>query len=279
MDQIKSKQAIEAAGIVRARASALRPRIGLVLGTGLGGIADRCADSLVFSYRDLPGFPASQVSGHRSQLVIGYLESCPVAILQGRVHYYERGDARAMQAPLETLAHLGIEILLLTNSAGSLRTELGPGWPVAIADHINWSGRNPLIGDRSDQRFVNMVDAYDPGLRHALKAAARAEGFDLNEGVYAWYSGPSFETPAEIRMAQAMGADLVGMSTVPEVILARRLGLKVAALSMVTNYGAGLVSGEAISHDQTKAVAQEGSERMTRLIERFLTRPELEPRA
>jgi purine-nucleoside phosphorylase len=141
---------------------------------------------------------------------------------------------------------------------------------VAISDHINLTGLNPLIGDPSDARFVNMVDAYDPGMRRALGRAAARLGEELAEGVYAWYSGPSFETPAEIRMARLLGADLVGMSTVPEVILARRLGLTVAALGMVTNHGAGLIPDEEISHAQTKRVAREGAARMQALIEQWI---------
>lgn len=274
--QFFSSQSGQAADFIRQGIGTRTPTVGLILGTGLGGIADGCAEAISIPYADIPNFPAGAVSGHSGRLVIGALKNRQVAVLQGRVHYYEQGDAAAMRVPLEALARLGVTAVLLTNSAGSLQENLKPGWPVVIADHINWSGKNPLIGDPSDQRFVNMVDAYDPQLRIALKEAAKRVDIELVEGVYAWYSGPSFETPAEIRMAQRLGADLVGMSTVPEVILARRLGLRVAALSMVTNYGAGLVAGEVISHDQTKTVALQVVQRMTSLIEGFLCHPALE---
>ena len=260
----------EAAAAIRARAGDEPVEVGVVLGTGLGPLADEAEDAVAFAFRDIPHFPAGGVSGHAGRLVVGRIGGRRVALLQGRVHYYEAGDAGAMRVPLETVALLGAPIVLLTNSAGSLVQGFAPASVVALSDHINWQGPNPLIGDGSDARFVNMVDAYDPLLRAALRRAATACGFDLPEGVYAWFSGPSFETPAEIRAARVLGADLVGMSTVPEVIIARRLGLRVAALAMVTNYGAGLSLGEAISHDQTKAVALQGAGRMRALVTRFL---------
>jgi purine-nucleoside phosphorylase len=265
-----SGAAVEA---IRRRAGHEAVSTGLVLGTGLGSLADEAADAVAIPYADIPNFPAAGVTGHAARLVIGRLGGQRVAIFQGRVHYYEAGDPAAMRVPLEALALLGGSTVLLTNSSGSLDPAIPPGSLIALSDHINWLGLNPLIGDPSDNRFVNMVDAYDPSLRAALAAAARAAGFSLPEGVYAWYSGPSFETPAEIRAARILGADLVGMSTVPEVILARRLGLRVVAVSMVTNYGAGMSQRETISHAQTKAVALQGAGRMKDLIHRFLAGP------
>jgi purine-nucleoside phosphorylase len=265
------------AATARAAADAIRghvgtepPALALVLGTGLGPLVDGLEGAVAVDYGLIPGFPKSGVTGHAGRLVAGRLEGRRVVMLQGRSHYYESGDPAAMRVPLEALALIGVETLILTNSCGSLRSEIAPGSPVILSDHINWTGLNPLIGDPSDTRFVNLVDAYDPALRRALKRAGEEIGLSLAEGVYAWYSGPSFETPAEIRMARMMGADLVGMSTVPEVILARRLGLRVAALAMATNYGAGIDPGETISHAQTKAVALEGAGRMRAVITAFV---------
>lgn len=263
-------QSQAAAAVVRGHAGDAPVEIGLILGTGLGPIADEVEAATAIPYASIPHFPASGVTGHAGRLVIGRLAGRRVAIFQGRSHYYEHGDPNAMRVPLETLALLGAPMVLLTNASGSLRPETGPADLVALSDHINWLGLNPLIGDPTDHRFVGMVDAYDPALRLTLQAAARQIGYTLREGVYAWYSGPSFETPAEIRAARIMGADLVGMSTVPEVILARRLALRVAAVSMVTNFGAGMDERETISHAQTKAVAAQGSARMIALVRAFL---------
>ena len=260
-----------AAAFVRSRVGPEPIKVALVLGTGLGPLADEVLSAVTLPFSEIPHFPVSGVTGHAGKLVIGNLAGQRVAILQGRVHYYERGDAGAMRIPLETFALLGAGTVVLTNSAGVLRPDYVPPTLVVMSDHINWTGLNPLIGDPSDARFVNMVDAYDPGLRAKLQQVAAAEGFPLPEGVYAWYSGPSFETPAEIRMARLMGADLVGMSTVPEVILARRLGLRVAAISMATNFGAGMDEREVISHAQTKTMALQGAGRMKSLIRGFLS--------
>jgi purine-nucleoside phosphorylase len=192
-----------------------------------------------------------------------------VAVFGGRAHYYESGRADAMRLPLEVLRALGAEALLLTNAAGSVNPAILPGDLMLLSDHIAFTGLNPLIGEPTDARFVPMTEAHDPGLRAALRAAAAAEGVALPEGVYAWFSGPSFETPAEIRAIRTLGADAVGMSTVPEVILARFLGLRVAAVSTVTNMAAGL-SDEAISHEHTKAMAPLGAAKLDRVLRRFL---------
>ena len=192
-----------------------------------------------------------------------------MAVLGGRAHYYEQGDAGVMRAPLEALKAIGAERLILTNAAGSFRPDIPPGELMLIADHLNVAGINPLIGEPTDARFVNMTDAYDPELRRGLAAAAAAEGVALAEGVYAWYSGPSFETPAEIRALKLLGADAVGMSTVPEVILARFLGLRVAAISTITNMAAGM-SAEVLSHEHTKAMAPLGAAKLERVLRRYL---------
>jgi purine-nucleoside phosphorylase len=260
--------AAELAELIRARAGAAPVGLGLILGSGLGHLAE-AVSGVAVPYDELPGFPAAGVSGHNPKLVIGELEGHRVAVFGGRAHYYERGDAAAMRLPLEVLKALGGEALILTNAAGSLRPDVPPGELMLLSDHINFSGRNPLIGEPTDARFVPMTDAHDPGLRAALKAAAAAEGVALAEGVYAWYSGPSFETPAEIRAIRTLGADAVGMSTVPEVILARFLGLRVAAVSTITNMAAGL-SDEKISHEHTKAMAPLGAAKLERVLRAYL---------
>lgn len=257
---------------LRDRGLSSLPPIGIVLGSGLGALADEAEYALSVPYEDIPGFPVPTVSGHAGRLVVGDLEGRRVALFQGRGHYYERGDPRAMAVAIACFKQLGGETLFLTNAAGGLREEWRPPSLVAIADHINYAGVNPLIGLATDARFVPMVDAYDPLLREQLRAAARGAGIDLQEGVYMWFSGPSFETPAEIRAAKALGVDLVGMSTVPEVILARLLGLKCLAVSVVTNFGAGLKGGNP-SHEETKELALAGSANFKRLVRAFLTAP------
>lgn len=241
----------------------------LVLGSGLGGLVDELEDAVRIPYGDLPGFPVSGVSGHAGQVVAGRFGGVPVLMLAGRAHYYEHGNAAAMRPVLETLAGIGVTKLLLTNAAGSLRPEMGPGSVMLITDHINFSGSNPLFGEPTDRRFVGLTEAYDAGIRAALKAAAAATGTPLHEGVYMWFSGPSFETPAEIRMARIVGADAVGMSTVPEVILARFLGLRVAACSVITNLAAGM-TGQELSHQETKDMAPLGGTRLAAILRRAI---------
>jgi len=241
----------------------------IVLGTGLSDLAGSLSEAVAISYADLPGFPQPGVSGHAGRLVVGRSHGRRIAFLQGRAHYYESGDPRAMAGALECLSALGCGALVLTAASGSLRADLPPGGLMLVTDHINWSGLNPLIGVTSDDRFVPMIDAYDPGLRARFRAAAVRTGMTLPEGVYMWFSGPSFETPAEIRMAGLLGADAVGMSVAPEVILARRLGLRVGAVSLITNYGAGYQGG-APTHDQTKQVAATGAQSLALLLDSFI---------
>ncbi|MBY5696056.1 purine-nucleoside phosphorylase [Rhizobium leguminosarum] len=243
----------------------IKPRHGIVLGSGLGSLVGALDGAVRVPYRDLPGFPVSAVSGHAGEVVAGRLGGVPVVMLSGRVHYYEKGDANAMRLPIEVLKALGVEALILTNSAGSLRDDLPPGSVMQITDHINYSGMNPLIGEESDHRFVGMTNAYDAGLAAAMQRAAAKLKIELAQGVYMWFSGPSFETPAEIRMARILGADAVGMSTVPEVIIARMLGLRVAAASVITNYGAGMTGNE-LSHEETKDMAPIGGARLAAIL-------------
>ncbi len=245
------------------------PKLALILGSGLGDLVAKLEQSVEIPFGDLPDFPESGVSGHSGKLVAGRFCGTPVIMLSGRVHYYEQGDAAAMRLPLKVLKEIGVETVILTNSAGSLNSDMPPGSVMAIEDHINYSGRDPLIGEPSDERFVPMVDAYDPQLGDALRAAAKKAGVELHHGVYIWFSGPSFETPAEIRVAKILGADAVGMSTVPEVILCRFLGLKVAAFSIITNYGAGLSGGDP-SHGETKEMAPLGGKKLAMVLERYL---------
>lgn len=254
--------------LIQSRAGAEPVKLGLILGSGLGHLAETVS-GVAIDYADLPGFPHAGVSGHYPKLVIGDLEGVRVAVFGGRAHYYESGDPAVMRLPLEVLSGLGAEALIATNAAGSLRPDIRPGDVMLLSDHINFSGLNPLIGEPTDRRFVPMTDAHDPRLRTRLKAAAEAEGIALPEGVYAWYSGPSFETPAEIRAIRILGADAVGMSTVPEIILARFLGLNAAAISTITNMAAGL-SDEKISHEHTKAMAPLGAAKLERLIRKML---------
>lgn len=256
------------AALIRDRAGEAAPEYGLILGSGLGHLAAR-VEGVAIPYSDLPGFPHAGVSGHVPQLVIGQLEGRRVAVFGGRAHYYEKGQADVMRLPLEVLAALGCQRLILTNAAGSLRPDIPPGGLMLLSDHIAFAGTNPLIGEPTDARFVPLTDAHDVQMRAALTEAALAEGIELPEGVYCWFSGPSFETPAEIRAARVLGADAVGMSTVPEIILSRFLGLRCAAISVVTNMGAGL-SDEAISHDHTKAMAPLGAAKLEQVLRRFL---------
>jgi purine-nucleoside phosphorylase len=258
-----------ALALLAAKLGGLSPRHGIVLGSGLGSFADALTDVVRTAYHDLPGFPVSAVSGHAGEVVAGRLGGVPVILLSGRVHFYEKGDATAMRLPIEVLQGLGVETLVLTNSAGSLRDDLAPGSVMQITDHINYSGMNPLIGEDSDRRFVGMTNAYDSDLADAMRTAAVKAGIPMSQGVYMWFSGPSFETPAEIRMARILGADAVGMSTVPEVIIARMLGLRVAAASVITNYGAGMTGAE-LSHEETKDMAPIGGARLAAILKEMI---------
>ncbi len=263
-----SRNADALAEAIRARAGDAPVSVGLILGSGLGHIAAAVRGTAI-PYADLPGFPHSGVSGHNPVLAIGDLEGARVAVFGAREHYYENGRSDAMRLPMTVLRALGADRLIVTNAAGSMVPANPPGSLMLLSDHINFSGLNPLIGEPTDARFVPMTDAHDTGIRTGLRAAAAVEQVDLAEGVYAWYSGPSFETPAEIRAIRGMGADAVGMSTVPEIILARFLGLRVAAVSVITNMAAGM-SDEKISHEHTKAMAPIGAAKLERVIRRYL---------
>jgi purine-nucleoside phosphorylase len=253
---------------VQSRAGTEPVKLGLILGSGLGHLA-HAVEGVAIPYAALPGFPHVGVSGHNPNLHIGKLEGVRVAVFGAREHYYENGNPAAMRPALELLKALGANHLIATNAAGSLRADIQPGDLMLLNDHINFSGLNPLIGEKTDARFVPMTTAHDPEMRAALRAAANAVGVALPEGVYTWYSGPSFETPAEIRAIKILGGDAVGMSTVPEVILARFLGLKVAAISTITNMAAGM-SDENISHEHTKAMAPLGAAKLEKVLRAYL---------
>jgi len=249
-----------------------QPRVGVVLGSGLGAVADAVAGRTVIDYADLPGFPRPTVAGHGGRAVVGKVGDVPVAVLQGRAHVYEGGDPEVIRTPIRALRAAGAEILVLTNAAGSLRAEIGPGQLMLITDHINLSGMNVLAGPNDDEigpRFPSLRDAYDPELRERLRAAADELGTPLSEGIYLAVSGPTFETPAEIRAFAKLGADAVGMSTVHETAVARHAGLRVAAVSAITNLAEGM-NPEPLSHEQTLRDAQKAADALAPLLVRFL---------
>jgi xanthosine phosphorylase len=261
----QTRDALEA---IRAAAPDAAPEVGIVLGSGLGGLADAVEDAIAIPYAELRGFPQPSVEGHEGCLVLGRLSGVPVACLQGRVHLYEGAPAATVNAPVRTLKALGCEILVLTNASGSLKPELAPGTLVAISDHINLLGQNPLAGPNDatvGPRFPDMSAVYDCGLRELAQKAAKRLRIPLASGVYLATLGPSFETPAEIRAFGALGADLVGMSTVPEAISARHAGMRVLGISIVTNFAAGLGAGP-LSHEETLARAAEAGDGLKRLL-------------
>jgi len=253
---------------------AFRPHVGVILGSGLGAVADAVEDPQIISYADLPGFPRPTVAGHAGQVVQGHVAGVPVAILQGRAHLYEGGPVEEIRTPVRWLKAQGAEIVVLTNAAGSLRPEVGPGSLMAITDHINLTGTNVLIGPNDDSvgpRFPAMGRAYDPALLAQLRAAAAQLGVALAEGVYTGWSGPAFETAAEIRAIRILGGDAVGMSTVHETVVARHCGLRVVAISAITNLAEGM-SEVPLSHEQTLADAARAAEDLVRLLVAFIPR-------
>jgi xanthosine phosphorylase len=261
-----------AADVLRERAPGFAPRLGIVLGSGLGGLADELADPVAIPYAEIPGFPPSTVAGHAGRFVLGTLEGVPVACMQGRFHLYEGHAPTVIKLPIRTFAALGVEALLLTNAAGSLRADVGPGSLMLITDHINAMWTNPLVGPNDEEwgeRFVGLEDAYDPGLLARLRELAAGLGIRLAEGVYCALLGPLFETPAEIRAYRVLGADAVGMSTVPEVIVARHAGIPVAAISAITNLAVGL-SAAPVDHEQTLRGAELAAADLVRLVRAFV---------
>jgi purine-nucleoside phosphorylase len=250
------------------------PEVAVVLGSGLGGFASSLAEAVVIHYGEIPHFPCSTAIGHAGQLVIGKLDGVTVAAMQGRVHQYEGYNAREAAFPIRVLGRLGVRTLVLTNAAGGINPAYSQGALVLIGDHLNLQGANPLTGpndDRFGPRFPGMSEAYSPELRHIARQAAAGLGITLPEGVYAALAGPSYETPAEIRYLRAIGADLVGMSTVPEVIVARHMGIRVLAFSCVTNMAAGMSNGE-ISHEEVLETGERVSKTFLALLTAVLPR-------
>ena len=271
-------QANQAANFLRARLGNLAPQIGIVLGSGLGAVADAVEDPILVPYAEIPHFPQSTVEGHSGRIVAGRIAGVPVIVMQGRVHFYEGYTPQQVTFPMRVLGRLGLNTVILTNASGGIRAGYTVGQLVLLSDHINLLGFNPLVGPNEPRfgdgkqtglRFFDMTEAYSIELRNLAKAAAAAEGFQLEEGVYLADSGPSFETPAEIRAFRTWGADLVGMSTVPETIVARHMGIRVLGISCVTNLAAG-ISPTQLSHAEVFEAGSKAQHRLAGLLKRLL---------
>ena len=248
------------------------PRLGIVLGSGWAPLADAMDVHATIPYSDIPGFPVVGVEGHAGRLLFGNLHGCDVVVLCGRKHFYEQRDHHHMNLPVAVLKELGCETLLLTNASGAVNPEITVGSIAMISDHINLASVSPLSDEPYfDDLFVDLTDAYDPSLRAMFRDAAKQADIVLPEGVYACFAGPHYETPAEIRMAAGMGADLVGMSTVAETILARRLGMRVVALSIATNAAAGM-SDEPLLHEAVQEKAVSARDNAMLLLKHFISR-------
>jgi purine-nucleoside phosphorylase len=270
----------EAAEFLQGSLGQLSPRIGIVLGSGLGAVADAVADAVTVPYQEIPHFPQSTVIGHAGQIVAGHLGGVPVVVMQGRVHFYEGYKPEEVTFPMRVLGALGLRAVVLTNAAGGIAEGERVGQFVLIADHINMMSWNPLVGANQPRfgyrpgaglRFFDMTEAYSKRLRALAHEAAEAEGAPMPEGVYLAVSGPSFETPAEIRAFRSMGATLVGMSTVPETIVARHMGLEVLGISCITNLAAGL-SETLLSHEDVFNTGRKVEHRLASLLGKLTPR-------
>jgi len=253
-------------------ATELEPRVGVVLGSGLGGLADELVDRVEVPYGEIPGWPASTAVGHAGVLVLGTVDGVAVAALKGRAHLYEGVSADRAVFGVRVLGRLGVRALVVTNAAGAINEGFRPGQLVLISDHVNLLATSPLVGPNDDAlgpRFPDMSEAYDRGLRARAREAAAVLGLELGEGVYGAWLGPQFETPAEIRFMRAIGCDLAGMSTVPEVIAARHLGIRCLGISVVTNMAAGVVEGR-LDHEAVLSVGAEAQPRLTELLRSLL---------
>ncbi|MFM1652799.1 purine-nucleoside phosphorylase [Brevibacillus sp. B_LB10_24] len=253
---------------------ASRPQVGLVLGSGLGVLADEIEDAVVIPYHEIPHFTKSTVEGHKGQLVIGRLEGKQVVAMQGRFHYYEGHDLSAVVFPIRVMKAIGVETILVTNAAGGINTSYRPGDLMLIADHLNLTFRNPLIGPNDESlgvRFPDMSEAYSKRLRALAKEVAGELGIHLQEGVYAGLLGPSYETPAEIRMLRTLGGDAVGMSTVPEVIVARHMGVEVLGISCISNVAAGILD-QPLSHEEVMETTERVKEQFLALMHRIIAK-------
>jgi purine-nucleoside phosphorylase len=253
-------------------ATALEPRVGVILGSGLGGLADEVQERVEIPYAEIPGWPVSTAVGHAGVLVVGTVGDVPIVVMRGRAHLYEGVGADRAVFGVRVLGRLGVRTLVVTNAAGAINESFRPGQLVLISDHVNLMGTSPLVGGNDDTlgpRFPDLSDAYDPALREAARKAAARVGIEVGEGVYAAWLGPQFETPAEIRFMRAIGGDLAGMSTVPEVIAARHMGIRCLGISVVTNMAAGVVAGK-LGHEEVLAVGAEAQPRLTALLRELL---------
>ena len=266
------ERAEHATRIIRSRIS-IEPRIAIVLGSGLGGFADDFDESVSIPYEEIPGFVRSTAQGHAGRLVIGKVDSVPVLAMQGRVHYYEGYSLEEVTFPVRTFGLLGIKTLILTNAAGGVNVQLTQGALMVISDHVNLMGVNPLRGandERFGPRFPDMTAVYSPELQELVIEEARAINVELRRGIYGGLSGPSYETPAEIHLLRNLGADAVGMSTVPEAIVARHMGIEVLGISCITNMAAG-ISDEPINHEEVMATGDRVRETFTELLQRVIS--------
>ena len=266
---MKEMEMIQACADVIRKKTDFVPEVGLILGSGLGDYAERIEDKIVIPYSELPEFPVSTVAGHAGQFVLGRIGERRVIIMQGRVHYYEGYTQRKITLPVRIMKQLGVEKLIITNAAGGVNKNFGPGTLMMISDHINYSGSNPLIGENPEEfgaRFPDMSHVYAKEYREKLKALAAEEGIELEEGVYMMFSGPSYETPAEVRMAGLLGADAVGMSTVPEAIVCAQMGNSVLGISSITNCAAGILD-QPLNHAEVMEVANQVKEKFTKVID------------
>src|SRR5256714_8035921 len=270
------ERAQRAAEQIRSRGNA-NPSVAIVLGSGLGAFADELTESTSLSYQEISGFAQATVEGHAGRLVIGKAGEVSIAAMQGRFHFYEGYSLEDVTFPIRVLKLLGVRTLILTNAAGSLNTEFTPGSLMVISDHINLMGVNPLIGtndDRFGPRFPDLTSTYDPDLQNLVIEEATGMNIDLRRGVYAALTRPSYETPAEIHMVQTLGADAVGMSTVPEAIVARHMDMRVIGISCITNLAAG-VSNRPVDHSQVIATGEGVRQQFTELLRRGVAEPSL----
>ena len=271
--EYSTKAAIKAAAAIRKRAPAKQPKVAIILGSGLGGLSKSIADAVRIPFGDIPGFPNTTIAGHEGAVIVGSLGRREVVALSGRFHMYEGHPAALAAFPVRVFHALGALELFVSNAAGGISPKLAVGDLMMISDHLNLMGANPLVGEaqEGETRFPDMTDAYNPGLRWLLRTTAEKLGITLREGIYAGLLGPSYETPSEVKMLRLLGADAVGMSTVPEVIVARALGMRVAGVSCITNAAAG-VTGSALSHAEVLETTNRVSASFESLVTEFLAR-------